>query len=365
MVSFAMYYNQFMEPKDDQPAAVTTDTIQARLKTFQTPEITHNTVSATIAYKDLHLSAEHPTTTPLEIIVEKHPLILEKGKTYGRYQDVLVDEETPGMLALAKEAEKLRELPEQDRPRAVLSLLRNNVHYAYDDVMELVAKQDPELAAWVAKNTGLERSEGQVALSDIFEKQHGVCVHLSVAYLWLAQKAGLQGSLMSSDGQSIRNIKRTDQPGNLYQSIGLGEFLASHSWNEIQLSDGRWIPVDPSAQLVGDTEETLQMFKDANYQTPIDAGLNFTREPAQKVEIKGAYTDIPMFYPGEATARGKWQLLLSSTRGRARMGDNPGITPPTNEPFDGDATLTISASPNRGVLNLTIKSAILADRYED
>lgn len=350
------------EPGGQPSSSVDLDAIQARLKTFQTPEVTHNDISVTILYKDLHLTTEHPTTTPVAITLEKQPLRIDEGKIYD-WGLLVVDGETDKMQAIAMEAEALKKLPEAKRPRAVLELLRKHIHYAYADVMELVAQQNPELAAWVSTNTGLDAPMKKINLSDVFDKGYGICHHLSVTYLWLAQKAGLQGTLMSSGHQSIRNIDRIDKPGKLFQLTEIGEFTGAHSWNEIRLSDGRWVPIDPSTQLVGDTEEGLRMFKDANYETPAGFGLKFEYGPQWKVQPQ-TDGDTPMFRPGEQTVTGKYQLLLSSTRPILRLGNARGNIPPTNEPFTGDATLTISATPNRGVLNLGIKNAVVVQNTD-
>lgn len=98
------------------------------------------------------------------------------------------------MQSLATEAETLLELPENERPARVLEILRSKMHYAYNDVIEKLSETDPDLAKWVAENTGLNASSvSNVTLSELMERGYGVCRHLATAYLWLAQKAGLKG----------------------------------------------------------------------------------------------------------------------------------------------------------------------------
>lgn len=320
-----------------------------RNETGSKPEITFNSKRATIVYGNLILSADNPTSSEISVVVKKLPTTILEGKSYANGA-VLIDEETEKMSSITSRAEALRTVPEIERPKAVLELLRENVQYAYNDVGEAVSKSDPELASWVAQNTGINSSASNVPLSELIDKGYGVCRHLAVAYLWLAQKAGLEGTLMASDYGGIRNIKRTDTGERLFKSVDVGQPLPAHAWAEIRTSDGRWIPVDPSVKLVGDTEEGLSMFQEAGYEGIWGYGIEIDTQPN---ELSPNSTKMTM-PPAQSTAEAKFSLLLKSTKPTLRLfAEN---IPPTNTPYSGEGKLAINTTQASGVVNLQLVS---------
>jgi len=305
-------------------------------------EVEKSKESALVSFQDLELSAENPTSPEIRIVVEKQPIDLIEGKSYGNFS-VLIDKETEQMRDVATEAEALRELPEEERPAKLLEILRSKVHYAYNEVVEKLSETDPDLAQWVAENTGLNRSASSIPLSQIIEKGYGVCGHLSTAYLWLAQKAGLKGVVLNSDHRTIKNIERSDTKEKLFKSAEIGQPVSAHSWVEIKTSDGRWIPVDPSTKLVGDTEEGLEMFRSANYMASGNLGLDIEAEPRDKLSPKGSPI---LFAPAESSASGVWSLELKSTKPTIRIGKEN--LPPTNIPYTGNGSLHIKRDESSG-----------------
>ena len=229
-----------------------------RFEQPQTVEIEKDQNLARVIFKHLELSAKNPNSPEIKIVVEKQPIVIEEGKSYAN-SSVLIDPETPRVHEIVTQAEKIKRFPENERLIELLKLLRQHIHYAYKDTLEKVAWADPELAKWVSENTGLSLSSGQttnVPLSELFEKGYGVCRHLSVAYLYLAQKAGLGGCLMTASPGVIKNVERHGSKEKLFRSYKTGEPINdAHAWVEVKLSDGRWIPVDPSTRIIGDTPE--------------------------------------------------------------------------------------------------------------
>lgn len=204
-------------------------------------DIVKSETGAIVTFKELSLTGDNPTSERIRVRVEKQPLRLVPGNTYLR-NEIVFDQETEYMQELAHQAEALTAVPERERPRVVLELFRRSVHYAYDDIVEKLQEANPELAKWVAENTGLSCKTGiKVKLSDIIDKRYGVCRHLATGYLWLAQKAGLEGTLMVSELGGITNIKRSDTGEQLFRSAPVGVGLAHHAWAEIRLSDGSWV----------------------------------------------------------------------------------------------------------------------------
>jgi hypothetical protein len=311
----------------------------------KSPEITFDKKTSVIKYHNLNLDATHPTTPEVTLTIKKLPLPIIEGKIYGHYA-VLVDTESEKMKIIVAQAEALKSLPETQRIRAVMELLRTNVHYAYNDAIDAVAKTNPDLANWIAINTGLNSSASEIPLSEIFEKEYGICRHLSVAYLWLAQKAGLQGVLCRTREGTIKNIVRTDNGERLFKSFGVGETTSGHMWTEIQLSDGTWIPVDPSTKLVADTPEGLEMFKQANYITLDTESLYSECSPGKLSPVS---TEL-RFTPGQPSSEVKYSLFLNSTRPISDIFSDNDI-PPTNIPYSGNGQLEIGASKGSADMN--------------
>lgn len=290
-----------------------------------------------VLFKHLELDTNTPCSPEVKVVVEKQPIVIEEGKSYANFS-VLIDKETEKVHNLVLQAEAIKNLPEHERPAAILNLLRDNIQYAHKDVLEKVSETDPELAQWVAKNTGLNSfSTMNVPLSELVEKGYGVCRHLSVAYLYLAEKAGLEGCFMNSDSGTIKNIERTDTKEKLFKSTEIGKPVSPHSWIEIKLSNGQWIPVDPSTKLVGDSPEKLEMFRQANYLA-IGYGIDIEGEPHELwAEGKGL-----TFKPGESRTEGAYHLFLKSTRPSYKISKGQSeIVPPTNTPFSGEGKINI------------------------
>ncbi|MEK9156273.1 MAG: transglutaminase-like domain-containing protein [Patescibacteria group bacterium] len=273
-----------------QYEGVPTSEADLPMETVRQPEINFDGQVAEVSYPNLNLTEHNPTSPEVTVTIEKQPTKIVEGETYCNGA-VLVDTESESMRSLATQEEALKELPEAQRPGAVLKLLRENVHYAYNDVIDAIAQTNPDLAAWVAKNTGVDSHVFKLPLSQIIDKGYGVCRHLSVAYLWLAQKAGLEGTLLTSDYRGITNVERRDNGKQLFKSVAVGEPLIPHAWTEVRLSNGEWVPVDPSVMLVGDTEEGMQTFQEAGYNANLSMGDRFRSYPKRCTHSKKIYTD--------------------------------------------------------------------------
>ena len=308
-------------------------------------EISYTDESALIIFRNLNLSVEKSTSPEIELIVEKRPTQLLEGEIY--YNNViLIDKETEAMKSLIQKAEALLEIPKIERPQKVLEILRSKVDYAFNEVIELIAKNNPKLATWVTENTGLNSKTCNIPLSHLIESGYGICRHLAVAYLWLAQKAGLKGVLLSSNEGTIKNIERTDGKGRLFKSVDVGQPVASHVWVEVQMSDSRWIPIDPSTKLVGDSSKNMEMFLMANYMGDLtQGGLCAEATPEELFPIMARGT---LFAPAQATTSVVYRLVLRSTIPVICIG--PGVAkdiPATNIPYVGDANLCITT---RGIV---------------
>lgn len=315
------------------------------------PRIDQDGTQVTARFEQLHLTADAPTSKSIDVTFTKQPLDIVLGSTYADGK-LTYTRESDIMLQLASEAEKIRELPEEARPRAILELLRRHVHYAYDDAVDTLAMSDPDKAQWVRDHTGLHAPHHAVELADVFEHGYGICRHLHLAYLYLAQKAGLGGMLLTCVAGTIQNVTRHDSEEPLFRSAPVGEAVGAHSWCEVQLSDGTWIPVDPSTQLVGDSPEHLRVFLEAHYEGRLVDG--FTPDWGPMDELRLEQNLLP-FQPGSAQTTGTFYLRLNSSIQAVRFGKGPQPQEaPSNEPFTGNAYIKITAGSERGNMNLKV-----------
>ena len=303
---------------------------------------------AKVHFSNLHLTSEKPESPIIIVCFGKKPLPIKEGFIYGE-KAVVFDRISPKMKELSIQAGLLKSIPEEQRPRAVMSLLRKHVQYAYDNVVTLLEKHDPVLAQWITENTGINSSTKLIPLSEIFEKEYGVCRHLSIAYLWLAQQAGLEGTLACSAPLVIRNIKRKDNNQPLFKCVPVGNGLVAHMWDEIRLSNGKWIPVDPSTQLIGDADEGFDMFREANYL--MEGAYGYNHECVEGDVVSSVETN-PKFLPGAAFADAK---IIVKLKPDARKLGKP-RTYSQHPRFIGRTSLSISPRENNGMVNLTINS---------
>jgi len=313
-------------------------------------EISFSRNEAEILFPNLELDAQNPLSPEIEVEFEKQPLILEEGKSYLN-KCVLIDG-AANDLPIVAEAEELLKLPEEERLEKILDILRKQVNYSYPDDIDKLSKKNPDIAKWVIENASLEsENDRNVPLSEIIKNGYGICRHLSVAYLWLAQKAGLSGVVMDCGWGVIKNIERSDNHQKMFKSFGINKPVSVHNWVEIKLSDGRWIPVDPSTKLVGNSQEGMAMFKEANYLGWANSSLDFEATPQDKLNCN-INNDSISFLPGQPSATGVIALKLASINPEIVIdGDN---LSPTNEPYSGSGKIIIEINNQFSGMNLEI-----------
>jgi len=303
---------------------------------------------AEIQIQNLSLQKEGDHSKEFVIKFEKEPTRLEEGKQYAQY--CIFDKETEKMKSIVDEVKQFQNLPEEERLPKILKILRQYVKYPFKKEGDDLKLKDSELAAWVETNL-LTDAIKIMNLSDTFEKGYGICGNLSLAYLYLAEKAGLQGTIMSSE--VIKNINRSDNNEQLFKLVDVGKRAPSHFWCEIKLSSGKWIPVDPSTNLIGD-EKGIEDFKKANYiGRPASLPCNIDINPGLKCPI-----NID-FLPGD----GHGQAICEVT--------NPvkliSFSPLKKEfiPYKGDCKLNISIDHEKETdMLIKIKDICEYDKFE-
>jgi len=299
--------------------------------------------SLSFHFQNLNLDETNLQSPGVEFLIEKKPIIMEDGLMYGRPLGVLIDKKSPKVENLLQQARQLKELPEEKRIQKVMEIVRSNVKYPYPETVAELQNTNNNLAEWI--NMNMVKENQVITLSDLVEKGYGVCRHLSVLYLFLAQEAGLKGAIMRTDPDNpIRNILRTDNKEPLFKLVEIGDEAPSHAWVEIQLSSNRWIPVDPSTNLIGDTTANLEMFNSANYMAA--ATYNLERSVKPKENIVGLFNKI-YFKPGEPVTKGSAYIApkkhLSLETGMKILS------------YQGPAELTISQLSSYTDLNTNIR----------
>lgn len=183
-----------------------------------------------------------------QVTLEKQPTKITNGTVI---ENITVDRENPAIQPMLEQARQLKDIPERERPRKIMELLRSNVQFAYNEVVDELAKTKPELAEWVARNTGINSSSATpLRLSEFVDAGHGVCRHLSVAMLVLADEAGMQGAYQTTAPHreakyTAHNVVRRDNGEPLFKMSKVDDPIGGHAWVEIRTSKGEGYLLTP------------------------------------------------------------------------------------------------------------------------
>lgn len=315
---------------------------------------------ATAQFSNLDLDHEHPLSPEVSVTFEKEPLPpLEEGKVYGQ-GTATIDAETPLMQELSRQAEALRALPELERLRPLYTILSSHFSYASHAAVDALGETDPGRAEWVRSHVSLDGRSVNIPLSQVIEHGYGICQHFAIMYLWLAQKADLRGIFIHVLAGWLRNIMRSDTGQPLFKTEFEEGEAPAHAFVEIQLSDGRWIPIDPTVNLFGDTTEGLSMFRDANYRESGAFSRVQKAEPNDLLYVQET-TELE-FLPGEARATARYALKPKSF---IRRISREGIIPGDQTPYRGDGTLIIQTASNPSQMGLKIVDVRAVETPDD
>ncbi|MCX6811695.1 MAG: transglutaminase-like domain-containing protein [Candidatus Berkelbacteria bacterium] len=304
-----------------------------------------------ISIPHVELDSENEPGVKLEIELEKLPIQITEGTIIGTPNGVIVDAESsssPKLKEMVEKAKELRTLPEVERPRQIMEIIRAKVNYAYDEVVKELRQTNPELADWVVKHAGIY-SGGEIKASEIAESGYGVCRHLGALAVILAKEAGLEASFETSiirkkeDG--FRNVVRRDNVRPLFRNFKPGEgFSEAHAWAEFKLPDGRWMPMDPATKLVGDNDQELETFREANYKSNPINSLCFENLPANVSPMDNQDLE---FKPEESSHSG---ALAVNCQQRLTKG----VRAPQS--YSGPLNFQIISQPTTEGMNVRVKS---------
>jgi hypothetical protein len=236
-------------------------------------------------------------------------------------EEAPVENELPAVQEMIEAARALRDLPEAERPRKVMEILRGQIDYPYRTVVEDLKQTDPERAAQLEKVSAEFQLVQLSTLREATRLGYGNCMPLTTGMLVLGREAGLEGAYLTNapgrdkakDPNPIKNVIRMDNQQPLFKGDqNYGENIpVGHAWAEFKLSDGRWMPVDPSTQLVGDTDEGMEVFRQANYRAGVGNTMTVMPLPTG---LKHSGTRDLEFYPGESQHQGTIQVEATDNR---------------------------------------------------
>lgn len=275
---------------------------------------------------------------PIDIRVRKEPIEIRHGDTLGGNSvEVNFEGET---LSLMEEAKKLEELPEEERLSALLELVRSKLTYPYPDVMAEAGANNPELKEWLEKRF-VSNDIWKLELNEFLKKGYGDCKIMATAYLVAAQAANMKGIYANSAG-TLKNIRRPDTGKPIFKSVELDRDLASaHAWAEIQLSDGKWIPVDPATNMIG-SDEMLETLRESGYNVPV----SFLSSVPEDLELE---RDHASFAPGEAEKDLHLKLKIASVRSFGRGAASKRLK---IDKFSGAVDISLASTQEQKSMNL-------------
>lgn len=231
-------------------------------------------------------------------------------------EDINLDKESPELKDLICKARNTRTLPERERPRHIMNLLRERVDYSFERKLFELEKNDKDLVQAVRRNNRSPVIE-ILALREAVRLGYANCNTMTISMLILGKEAGLEGAYLTNapqmgnrdgfDPNPIINIIRNDTRQKLFREYEAYEnFPEGHGWAELRTSEGEWIPVDPATQLVGDCEAGMDTFRKARYRAALFMDVNFTSN-GRNLNHKGI-RDLE-FFPGEDVHIGKVELI--------------------------------------------------------
>jgi hypothetical protein len=278
-----------------------------------------------------------------DVHVKKEPITIKDGdRVTGNGIEV---RHRGQLLELMTEAHALQELSELERIHKLVDLVHSKLTYPYPETIAQEQVQNPKKGKWLDEVF----AKGGWATQDVtsfLENGYGDCKVMVTTFLVLAQEAGLEGIACSDKNHSgaLKNLIRPDTGKPIFKMGEIEQDVTfSHAWTEIQLSDGSWIPIDPTTRLIGDTPEMLNFIKAANYNGGV--GVNLNGLPNGLVGSVNGY-----FEAGAPETELKGSASINTLRDFVNKTSRPAL-----DNFNGDLDVTFDTdSSDRKIVNLEI-----------
>ena len=295
-----------------------------------------------LRFENVEITPEQPYEFPLRL--EKHPIEVNDGDELG---DFGIRVKFEGELAsLMEEAAEIKNLPEKERAVALLDLVRSKLSYPYPEAIEAAKKENPELGEWLDYRFGKNPKSFGMDASECVRRGYGDCKVMSAVYLAAGKSAGLKGII---GGGGVMNFERPDTKSLIFKSSEYqADQAVGHCWTEIQLSDGTWMPVDVSANMVASTPEMLEFFKKADYRLPPTAHMEGLPKGLEAV-FDNAY-----FEAGQRVGDFKGKVQIKQLLNFSRKSDSPQPPKFALDQFEGDLRMNLESSTDRKRMGLSV-----------
>lgn len=285
-----------------------------------------------------------PKKEPLSLFITLRKGITSISEAHSKEESSILEE-------MLKKARQLKTIAKRDRPRKVMEILRSHIKYSYEKTLSDLEASYPERVNAIRENNNMPFVQLST-LKNAAELGYANCGPLSIGMLILGKEAGLEGAFLgnasdlgktkSKDPNPIKNIIRSDTGEAIFKSgspIG-ANIPAAHAWVEFKMDDDKWIPVDPSTELVGDTKEGMEIFKEANYRASPGILLNISPLPEGVIHL--GTRDLE-FLPGESKHTGQLQILPEKDKYTGQLALKLNILHPPKELAVGTPFTIISS----------------------
>jgi hypothetical protein len=302
----------------------------------------------TKVHNELHLeNVEITPDKPYEFPVrlEKGPIEVNDGDELG--SDAVKVKFEGELASLMEKATELKDLPEKEKIAALLDLVRSKLSYPFPEVIEAAKKENPELGEWLEYYFGKNPKQSfGIDANECLGRGYGDCKIMSAAYLAAGKSAGLKGIVA---GGHVKNIERPDTKSLIFKSSELQrDQEVGHAWVEIQLSDGTWVPVDVSTNIIASDPEMLEFFKNANYRTL--TGGHMEELPKG---LQGTLVDA-YFEPGQGEGNFTARIEIMKSFDFTRNAPTPRAPKFALDEFKGDLQMRLESSTDRKWMDLSV-----------
>jgi hypothetical protein len=294
-------------------------------------------------FENVEITPDKPYEFSLRL--EKHPIEVNDGDELG--SDAVKVRFEGELASLMEKATELKDLPEKERIAALVDLVRSKLSYPFPEAIEAAKKENPELGEWLEFYFGKNPKQSfGIDAGECISRGYGDCKIMSAVYLAAGKSAGLKGIVA---GGHVKNIERPDTNSLIFKSSELQrDQEVGHAWVEIQLSDGTWVPVDVSTNMIAPDPEMLEFFKNANYRTLTGGRMEELPKGLQGTLID-AYFEAGQ-NEGDFTAR----IEIMKSFDFTRNAPTPRVPKSALDEFKGNLRMRLESSTDRKRMDLEV-----------
>ena len=198
----------------------------------------------------------------IPLLLRKTPI--DKITAQSKIDGNVVVGESKELDELMLKATKITGLPAEPKLRKLMELTRSTLKYFGKAARKEIKLDSLEKLDWLDQNV-TSKSGYKASLAETLDRGYGICGHFTALYAVLAQQSGLDVVVNHADGDMEPiNIVRSDNNLPLFKEVPVGKRTGAHIFLEV-LKDNQAIPVDPTTNLIGLSEEERKVFETARY----------------------------------------------------------------------------------------------------